>query len=53
MRVEKPRKAFALKKAYSKPMLKKFGSVAQLTSGVGGSNLDRGQTAPVAKKGFG
>jgi len=42
MRVEQARKAFALKKAYSKPMLKKFGSIIQLTRGVGGSNLDKG-----------
>lgn len=40
------------KATYTKPVVTKFGSVASLTQGVGGSNADTGQAA-VSKRGNG
>jgi asparagine synthase (glutamine-hydrolysing) len=43
MRTAEVQKAVALNKPYSKPALKKYGSVAELTRGINGSNPDAGQ----------
>ncbi len=40
------------KKSYKKPTLSKYGSITELTAGMGGSNFDPGHAAP-SKTGHG